>query len=219
MSYTKSLFSLAFAAVFAFPIVGHADIFVWKNVDKDISLSFPDRWGIVSNHQADEILRIAAPEMTGSREDAKCRVRVRDDQRFKMHPVSHGDEIQRLHYGADFWENYSSEFKHYQINHVQNDAGLGRGNASFADITFASYEHPKMVRRGIAFASLYNHQVHIIECSAEASSYAKWYPQFMGIVKSVDFKSKQPFKRGLYRDFYEGQTVIEGRRAVDAYTF
>ena len=219
MSYTKSLFSFAFAAILALPVVAHADVFVWKNVDKDISLSFPDRWGIVNNHHEDEILRIAAPAVTGVGEDAKCRVRARDDSRFKMHPVSHDDELQRTRYGFEFWEDYSTEFKHYHLNHVQNNAGLGRGHASFADITFESHEHPKMLRRGIAFASLYQNQVHIIECSAEANSYDKWYPMFVGIIKSVDFKSRQPFKHGFYRNFFGGETTIEGRRAMDAYTF
>ena len=219
MSYKKSLFSIALAAVLTFPAIAQADVFVWKNYEKDISLSFPDRWGIVNNHHEDEILRIAAPAITGFGEGAKCRVRVRDDHRFQMHPISHRDEIQRVHYGLEFWDDYTTEFKHAHINQVQNNAGLGRGHASFADITFESYEHPKMLRRGIAFVSHYQNQAHIVECSAEERSYAKWYPMFVGIIKSVDFKGSSAFKHGFYRNFFGGSTTIEGRRAVDAYSF
>ena len=219
MSSLKSLFLLGFVGLVSLPGAAVADVFVWNSHDKDVSVAFPDRWGIVNNHQEDEILRIAAPAITGQVEEAQCRIRVREDGRFKMHPVSNGDEIQRQHYGVEFWETYANEFKHAHFNHIQNNAGLGRGFASFADITYQSYEHPQMVRRGIAFASLYQNQAHIVECSVEQSSYMKWYPSFMGVIKSVDFKSMQPFKRGFYRDFYAGSTTIEGRRAMDAYTF
>ena len=219
MSYTKPLFLFIFIAFLASPVVAKADIFVWQNQDKDVSLSFPDRWALVSHIADDEVLRIAAPAVTGRTENAQCRLRVRDDNRFKMHPVTHSDEIQRLYYGIEFWDRYVSEFKHAHINRFENNAGLGRGFASFADILYESHEHPKMIRRAIAFVSMYKNQVHIFECSAEESSYYKWYPSFMGILKSVDFKPDIPQKQGFYRNFYGGETIIHGRREIDDYSF
>lgn len=219
MSSLKSLFLLGFVGLVAVSHQAKADVFVWQNQDKDVSVVFPDRWGIVNNHQYDEILRIAAPSIKGQHEEAQCRIRVRDDHRFSMHPISHSDEIQRVHFSDDFWSEYVSEFAGARIHQVTNNAGLGRGFASFADITFESQEHPKMIRRGIAFASLYQSQLHIFECSAEQSAYDKWHYSFLGILKSIDFKSKEPLKRGFYRDFYKGKTTIEGRTPLDFYTF
>ena len=220
MSYAKSLFLCIFTLLVVVPGMARADIFVWQNQDMNVSLTYPDRWGVVNNHAADEVLRIAAPAVSGVVEAPQCRMRVRDDTRFKMHPVSHGDEIQRHYYSLEFWDDYITDFKHAHVNLVQNNAGLGRGNASYADITFESHEHPKMIRRGLAYVALYNNQVHIVECSAEKSAYYKWYPAFMGIIKSVDFDQvsiKEPY--GYYRDFYQGRSVIKGRRPIDDYTF
>ncbi len=219
MSPLKSLFLLGFAGLVSLPQSAKADIFVWKDQSEEVSVSFPDRWRVVNNHHEDEILRIAAPAIKGHYEEAQCRIRVRDDHRFLMHPIRHSDEIQRVHVSEHFWKDYTSEFAGVKINKVTNNAGLGRGFASFADITFESYEHPKMVRRGIAFASLYNNKLHVLECSAEQSSYSSWHASFMGIVKSIDFQPKVPFKRGFYRNFYGGKTVIEGRSPRDSYSF
>jgi len=219
MSVYKILFSFGFLAVLVFPTLAKADAFVWKNYAHDVSLSFPDEWGVVSNLASDEILRIAAPQGVNEFDKPQCRLRVRDDNRFKMYPVAYSGNIQRTEFSTDFWVDYASEFAGANINHVQDNAGLGRGFASFADIVYETQENPKMVRRGIAFASLYQNKVRIFECSAEQSAYIKWYPSFMSILKSIDFKGMQPFKRGFYRDFYAGKTVIHGRRDVDDYTF
>ena len=220
MSYSKSLFLSVLAFLIAVPNMAQADVVVWQNQEADISMVYPDRWGMINNHAADEILRIAAPTGHGRFEEPQCRVRVREDERFKMHAISHSDELQRQYYGLDFWDDYAAEFKNARVNHVQNNAGLGRGFASFADITFESFEHPRMIRRGIAFVSLYENQVNIVECSAEQSAYSIWYPSFMDIIKSVDFDGNDAvYRNGYYRNFYEGKTVIYGRRPINAYVF
>jgi len=88
-----------------------------------------------------------------------------------------------------------------------------------ADITYEGFDQPKSIRRAIVFASHYQNKLYIYECSAEQAAFDKWYPSFMSILKSVDFKPMVPFKRGYYRDFYDGETVIHGRREIDDYTF
>ena len=225
MSCFKSLLSFAFVAVMAFPLcfssgAAKADVFVWQNPDKGVSVSFPDRWAVMSNLNSEEILRIAGPVKVGAVEHPQCRIRVQDDNRFKMHPVSHAGDIQAAVFGRDYWDEYVLGFKDAQINGFADGGSLGRGYASYADITFDSYEHPKMIRRGIAFVSFYNSQAHVIECSVERDAYMKWVPVFMNIVKSVDFDPvSMPFKHGAYRDFYEGRSIIEGYKPVDDYIF
>lgn len=223
MSYLKLLLLFAFVLVVALSSGGldaRADYFVWQNQDKDVEMSFPDRWGIVSNLDYDEVIRVAAPVIQGQASHAECRLRVRDDERFKIYPVSNSDEIQREYFGIEFWNNYTTEFEAANINEVRNNAGLGRGFASFADFSFRPNVGPNMIRRGIAFVSLYQGQVHIFECSAEENSYNAWYPTFMGILKSVDFDRTLPaFKQGGYRNFYKGSTIIHGRRSIDDYVF
>ena len=219
MSINKPLFSLAFAAVMAFPVIGHADIFVWQNQEEDVSLTFPDSWAIVSNLEHDEVLRIKAPAVTGKFEDAECRLRVEEDGRFKMHPVSHSGALQREHFGIEFWDDYVAEYKHAGIHLVKNNVGIGRGFASMADITYEGFGEPKAIRRAVVFASHYDNRLHLFECSSEQAAFEKWYPSFMGILKSVDFKPMVPFERGYYRDFYGGETVIHGKREIDDYSF
>lgn len=218
----KKLFLLsAFATSIALGSVvsAQAETFSWKNTAEDISLKFPDRWATVSTVYDDELLRIAAPADTGSMDDVKCRVRVRDDSRFKMHPISHSAALQRTYVSEAFWTDYMNEFKNSRINMVKDDQGFGRGFASQIDMTFESYEHPRIIRRGMAFASLYNNKIHILECSAKESAFLEWRPAFLNVLQSVDFKPFAPYKRGYYRDFYKDQSVIYGMGDVKDYHF
>ena len=220
MSHKKLLSVLAIALGLAAPQAAQAEVFVWKNHDYNVSVIYPDRWSIINNQAYDEILRIAAPVVSDRVEEAQCRVRVRDDQRFKMHLISHSDEIQRQYFGLEFWDKYINEFKTSHVNVVQNNVGLGRGAASYVDMIFESYEYPLMTRRGIAFASLYENQVHILECSVQHESFDKWYPTFMKIAQSVGFDRVSTLtKHGYYRNFYGGKTTIKGRRPIDDYEF
>lgn len=220
MSHKKLLSVLAIALGLAAPQAAQAEVFIWKNQDVNVSMMYPDRWSVVNNYAYDEVVRIAAPVVSDRVEEAQCRMRVRDDERFKMHPVSHSDEIQRQYFGLEFWDRYIDEFKTSHVNVAQNNVGLGRGFASYADVIFESYEHPRMTRRGIIFASLYNNQVHILECSVQHESFDKWYPTFIKIAQSVDFDwVSTRTKHGFYRNFYGGKTTIKGRRPIDDYEF
>ena len=219
-SIKKFLSIGALAAAVLFPAAAKADFFVWQNEEENISLSFPDRWALVSNLGHDEILRIAAPSITGRYDEAQCRMRVRDDLRFSMHPRSNSRALQRVHFGTSFWDAYMNEFEYAQINGFYNDAGVGRGFASHVDITFESFENPRMLRRGIAFVSLYENKVHIFECSAEESAYARWHSSFLDILKSVDFKGNEAlYRNGYYRNFYDEKRMLRGVRVQDDYTF
>jgi len=213
------LSSISASLVFGAISLAQAEKFVWKNAAEDISLEFPDRWATVSTVYDDELIRIAAPAVSGSDDDVKCRVRVREDGRFKMHPISHSGALQRTYVSDAFWQEYAHEFKHARINDVQDNDGLGRGFASQVDMTFESFEHPKIIRRAMAFASLYNNKVHIFECSAKDNAFFAWKPLFLNILQSVDFKSFAPYPHGLYRNFYEDESVIRSFTPEEDFVF
>ncbi|MFK7839068.1 MAG: hypothetical protein AB8B83_01955 [Bdellovibrionales bacterium] len=219
MSLLKSLLFCATALPFAFSTSVKADIFHWQNQQEGISAAFPDRWHLETNLAYDEVFRISAPAVTDRFEDAQCRMRIRDDGRFKMHSVRNSGAIQRQHYGLEFWEHYLEDQRHAAVNYVKNDTGVARGYASMADLTFESFIQPRSIRRAIAFASHYQNRAYIVECSAEQASFEKWYPSFMGIIKSVDFRSMTPFKNGAYRNFYGDELVVHGAREIDDYIF
>lgn len=198
-----------------------ADVFTWKDDLTGVSVTFPDRWRVTHNQKADDILTISAPQFAGDEDYAGCRIRVRDDRRFAIYPARFGDEIQRQNFGALFLERYLAEFNDTAINHFQNNAGIGRAPAMFADVSFETALPPKMGKRGIVFAGLYANQVHIVECSAREDRFSYWEPIFEGIVQSVKFDQIiQPSPTGKYRNFLGDKAlVVYGPSVVDTYTF
>lgn len=212
--------SLALAAVFLVMtgVSASAEPYVWRDPDTHMTMSFPDTWKRISNQQPDDVLTIAAP---GDGEGAICRMRVRADRRFVIYPREYADEIQRTNYSRPFWEGYVGEYAGAEINGVWDNAGLGDGFASFADVSFISASGPKMQKRGLVFATVYNDKVYITECSAEAGAFEHWYEPFLSVVKSVDFQDGYHTNlHGWYRDFMKDPVIrIRGRKDVDLYTY
>ncbi len=159
------------------------------------------------------MLTIAGP---GQDDYATCRMRVKDDKRFVIYPVRYSEEIQKIGYSKDFWFGYMGEYDDPYIDYVTDNGSMGRGFASYAEASYTTAVGPKVEKRALMFASLYNDKAYIFECSAEASTYLKWAPDFLSIVKSVDFKkSIQEMKTGHYRDFLDERLIINGARDID----
>jgi hypothetical protein len=201
----------------AVAIPAKADVFMWRDADTRMTVTYADTWRSIHNQQPDDVLTVAAP---GDGEYATCRLRVRDDGRFKIYPTRYSDEIQRLNYSRDFWDAYVGEFAGASINGVWDDAGLGDGFASFADVSFISNAGPKVQKRGIMFATVYGNNTYIAECSSETASYEHWYKNFLSFVKSVDFRDAYHIHpNGWYRDFTTDEVIrIRGAKDVDLYT-
>ena len=60
-----------------------AEIFYIEDQDGRFSVSFPDLWRITSNMKPDDQLTVMGP---GKNDLAMCRVRVREEGRFKIYP-------------------------------------------------------------------------------------------------------------------------------------
>ncbi len=194
-----------------------ADVFVWRDAESKLSLSFPDEWRRIHNQQPGDVFTVAAP---GNNEFATCRMRVWDDGRFTIYPRKYAANIQRVNYSREFWERYVGEFAGAEINGVWDNAGLGDGFASFADVSFISPIDPKMQKRGLIFATVYNDKAYVAECSSEAAAYGDWYKPFLSFVKSVDFRNEySPRLNAWYRTFqYDPVIRIRGRKDIDLYT-
>lgn len=194
-----------------------ADVFYWQDPESGASITFPDRWETTSNKNPGDVLTINAP---GANDFATCRLNVQPEGRFKIYPIGYSDEIQRTRFSLEFLEQ--KVFAHYDdvsIDQFSDNAGLGRGFASWASATYTTAYGPKMRKQAMAYVSYYNNHVYTLECSAEASAYARWYNPFLSVLKSVDFKKTTNHNyTGYYRNFLGDRTlVVHGERPVDDY--
>lgn len=183
-----------------------AEIFYLEDQDGRFSVAFPDLWRITNNMKPDDQLTVIAP---GENNLAVCRVRVREEGRFKIYPqTEYADEIQKLAVSRDFWDKYLGQYDNYVIEAMQDEKGLGRGYASMAEATYRTNEGVVADKHALLFASIYGDKLYIVECSAQETHFEHWRHSFMGIVKSVDFeKAFGGEVEGHYRDFKQDDSV------------
>ncbi len=220
MRFLKNITTTAAIAAALFTVSSpvKAEYFVWQDRVSEISFSYPDRWTAIHAQKPDEVIRIVAP---GAGDYATCRLRVRDDGRFKIHPPQLAPNIQRVHLSKTFWQQYVNEFEGGVLVSVTDNAGLGQGFASSAEMVFISDVGPRVSKRGFAFATIHYDRLFIAECSAEASVYEKWHNAFSGILKSVDFAPLySPYLNGHYRNFSaDGNLLIRGRKRTQDFIY
>lgn len=184
-----------------------ADYVVWEDAKSGFTISYPDTWKIVSNQKTDDVLTIMPPS---GRANVQCRMRTREDGRFKTYPSGFDPAIQKIAYGADFWQAYLGEYTNATIYQTHDGAGLGRGYAGLAEAGYWSeIPGPFMPRKAIMFASLYNGTAYILECSSHADAYGDWRADFLSIAKSVDFKkSRDELLNGHYHNFMRDKRFL-----------
>jgi hypothetical protein len=212
MRYSIKTFLIAVSLVFTGASAAQAEVFYWQDAHTKMSVTVPDTWRLTSNQLPDDQMTVLAP---GNGEYAACRLRAREDRRFLVYPQRYSGAVQRKNFSKDFWSQYVAEFPAGELNSVTDNAGLGRGFASWADISFIA--DGNVQKRGLAFVSLYNDTAYIMECSAEASVYDQWHNAFLNVAKSVDFRKViHEFPAGNYRDFLgDGAIEIRGERPID----
>lgn len=196
----------------------YAEYFVWQDRLSEVSLSYPDRWAAIHTQKPDEVIQIMAP---GEGDYASCRMRVRDDDRFKIHPPQLAGSIQRLNVSRDFWQAYVGEFDRGHLISVTDNAGLGRGFASWAEMSYIAEVGPPVAKRSFAFATIHYDKMFIFECSSEFSVYEKWHEPFLGILKSVDFApTYSQYLNGHYRNFpADADLLIRGRKRTEDFIY
>lgn len=214
MSYLKLLI-ISFLVFFS-ASDARAEIFLWQDPDTHVSMTTPDTWRRGINQKPDDVLTILAP---GQNDQAACRLRVREDRRFLIHPRHMDDEIQRLHYSRDFWEYYLGEYDDVVFYRVTDNAGLAEGFASYAEASYTTTAGPRLTKHAIIFAALYGDKAYILECSAAFDAFPYWHRTFNSVLKSVDFA---PYYHsdlhGHYRNFMGDKPIrINGQRPQDVY--
>lgn len=220
-SFIKSFLVGAILCSAAFSVTSspaRAEIFFVEDQDDRFSVSFPDLWKKVSNQKPDDKLTIIAP---GVNDHAGCRVRVRGDRRFVIFPDKFNDDIQKVAFSREFWDDYLGEYNDIEVEFFKDEAGLGFGHASMIDASYETTGGPIVRKRGIMFASLYHDQLYVVECSSEESLHSKWRRSFLGVIKSVDFgKVTHENKSGHYRPFMgDGPVEVQGPKSNDIYKF
>lgn len=187
-----------------------AEVFFVEDQNDGFSVTFPDTWALTENQKADDKLTVTAP---GTNALASCRVRVREDRRFLIYPpTKFSDAVQKVGFSKKFWENYLGEYDDVNVEFFKDEAGVGEAFASMVEASYTTATGTIAHKRGIMFAGLYRDNVYILDCAAQEDAYAKWRPDFMGIIKSVDMRQEVHQKsHGAYRDFNsDADIVIQG---------
>lgn len=213
-------FVFLFVLLFSMSNFAHAEIFRWIDPDTGAELNYPDSWKRILNQKPDDKLTIAAPQYNNN-DDAQCRFRQREDARFSMYPTEYDNAIQNVYYSDEFWDKYLYQYDDPIITKINNEAGLGLGHASFIEVEYDTRAAEPVHKKAMVFASLYENNVYILECSAREEHYARWYPGFIQIAQSVDFK-KTDHERiiGNYRNFIDDADIrVHGRKPQDLYIY
>ncbi len=200
------------------PFEAKANIFFIEDQDARFTISFPDLWEKAGNQKPDDRLTMLG---RGENDFAVCRVRVRSDRRFVIYPDKFNKEIQRTSFSRDFWNDYLGDYNDVNIEFFKDDSGLSFGAASMIEASYETAQGPIVRKKGIVFASLYHDQIYIVDCSSEESLYSKWRPEFLSIIKSIEFgKVTNSRKSGYYRNFMNDPEVeVIGPKALDNMKF
>ncbi len=195
-----------------------ANIFIIEDQDNRFTISFPDLWKKVGNQKLDDRLTVLGQ---GENDFAVCRVRSREDRRFVIYPSKFDDEIQRVSFSRDFWNDYLGDYNEVSVDAFKDDSGLASGTASMVEASYETAEGAIVRKRGLMFASLYHDQLYIVDCSSEESLYGKWRPAFLSIIKSIEFnRVTSNHKSGYYRDFMSDRPIeVQGAKPLDVTKF
>ena len=184
----------------------HAEIFRWQDPNTGLQTNYPDTWGRIHNQKPDDLLTVTAPSPT---DHATCRLRVRDDNRFAITPVSHAGAIQKTEFLGKFWNRYLNEYDDVTLHGIREDGALGRGYASYIEASYTPTIGPKATKRALIGATLYYNKVYIYECSSTESTFHRWSPAFTQILKSITFpKILHGHPNGEYRWFTGDDTTL-----------
>lgn len=199
MFFKRKWIVLAVLGLGAWSSQAKADYFYVQDPVSKLTVSYPDTWRRVYNQKTDDTITLAAP---GVDQFSSCRIRIRDDKRYAMYPASFDPANNRNLFTEDFWKEYLAEYPLYRIDGINNEAGLGRGFASEVQATYISFDDPRQQKQAVIYASLYNDKIYIVDCSAKIEYFQRWFPDFIGIAKSIDFRKEQhEFTGGEYRNF------------------
>ena len=203
------------ALIALFPLTSQADYFVWKDAKTGASLSYPDTWREALNYEPDTILRLQAP----GQDQAECRLKAREDGRFKVYPQNYRAAIQEQAYSEDFWNDYLASYDNVIIHNMSDGAGLGQAFASHVTASYIT-SHPlkNQHKTSIAAAGLYGDTAFIYECSSVAQAFSQYQNIFQSIMKSVSFqKAYHELPQGNNLEMQKGP-MIEVRDPSDRYT-
>ncbi|MCB9991240.1 MAG: hypothetical protein H6867_07645 [Rhodospirillales bacterium] len=202
---------LTIVAAASASLPARADYAVWQDSDTGVSMSWPDTWKRVSNADPNDVVTIMPPS---GRAHAACRMRANTDMRYAVYPRKYASSIQRVGYSLDFWNQYLAEYDDYNIEKMQDGAGLGRGFAGYVIANYTSaVQGPEMQRRAIIFAANYGDRLFVLECSAHKDAFAQWKGLFMSVVGSVDFKKADHEIRSGH---YEHNFMHDGRLTFES---
>lgn len=196
-------------SLMAITVPAKADIYIWEDAETNVKASFPDTWKLINNQDPNTILTVLAPDQETM---PICRLKVKEDNRFRMYPVQFESEIQKVAYSNNFWDDYLHEqYADVQMPLQLDESGLGKSFASHALFNYSGEPaENEEFRQGIGFASHYFDFAVIAECTANQTGYPDWVPQFMQFFSSIDYPTVYgTHVNGEYRDFINNDAYTD----------
>lgn len=198
-----------------------AEVFVWKDPQYDIKVTFPDNWMRQANLDDDLRLFILGPQ---GMDHAACRLYASHNGQFMDAPASAGQQVAAFVFDGNeiAREMYMRpDTSMVRLASYTPNGTLGRAAAAMAQVDFQkTWGGQQYPMRALVLATQYYGNHILMSCETLASAWPQWETTMKGIFKSVDFPSAfaaQPY--GLYRNFlHDGQIYLPLNRRGDGIT-
>lgn len=198
-----------------------AEIFVWKDPQFDIKVTYPDNWMRQAQLDDDMRLFVLAPQ---GMDHAACRLYAAHDGLFMDAPAYAGQEVSGFVFSPAQVQKemiMRPDTSAVQVVGYSNGASLGQGAAVMANVNFMkSWAGMQFPMRALVVASQYHGDHVLMSCETLANAWTKWEPTMQAIMKSVSWPSAfAPEPNGLYRRFQDdGGVILPLNRRADGAT-
>ena len=197
----------AFVALLAgFMVAGlapaKADYFVKQDPEFRYTFSVPDTWYEVGGLSP----RLTHTFMAPGTDGAGCTIYSEKDKRFLTHKSDElAVEVDRVFSQEDFvvMAPRMNIGKNEALNPsvvAYQKGGLGDAFSRYAVVDYIAMSG--LDKRSIIFATLYGDMKMMVSCQARKKDFEKRFPEFMGVITSLDFKNfYRAYPTLYYRDF------------------
>ncbi len=216
----KTLFVVFLFVSFSLAPAVRAEVFVWKDPEFKIRMTFPDNW--MRQAQTDDNMRlfILAPQGT---DHAACRLYASHDGRYMDAPAWAGSAVSNMVFGQDaVRDEIIARPDTYDVNvaSFSPTASLGRGAATLTEVGFTKkWAGNNYKMHGMVLATQYHGDHILMSCETLENAWAIWEPTIKSIFKSVDYAAAfTPEPNGMYRRFQDdGDVFLPVNRRRDGY--
>ncbi len=176
-----------------FSMSAFAKSYVWTDPDFEFTVAYPDMWKAQGGLSASEKLEVLAPDAHTS-----CLLEAFEDRRYVIYPRTFDVKILAEEFNWSYWEDVTANYDD-RFFYFDKQTGLDKAEARY---TLLDYKIDEANKRGFVFATIYDDLQFLVRCESSLQQYEYFLPQFMKLVKSIEFKpAYAETKSGYYRNF------------------